>query len=98
MVFDFGYRLREMRLSKKLTQTQVADLLHLSKSAISGYENNVKTPSLEVLIQLCLLYDVSSDYLLGLEQRESLFVDSLTERQRRLMSDLLEELSEKKRR
>ena len=68
MIFDFGYRLKELRKSKKLTQAQVANHLNLSKATISGYENNIKTPSVEVLIQLSLLYGVSTDYLLGLSK------------------------------
>ena len=49
MIFDFGYRLRELRESKNLTQTQVARRLNLSKTTISGYEYYIMTPSLVVL-------------------------------------------------
>ncbi|MCI9273818.1 MAG: helix-turn-helix transcriptional regulator [Clostridiales bacterium] len=91
MVFDFGYRLRELRVRKRLTQTQVAYRLNLSKTTISGYENNVKTPSLDIFVQLCLLYDVSADYLLGLDHRESIIVDGITERQRKILNSLLQE-------
>ena len=41
MVFDFGYRLKNLRQQHHLTQTQVANRLNLSKTSISGYENNV---------------------------------------------------------
>lgn len=91
MVYDFGYRLRALRKGKNLTQTQVARRLSLSKTAISGYENNIKTPSVEVLIQLALLYDVSTDYLLGLENRRMLCTDGLTERQQEVLRTLAEE-------
>ena len=59
MVFDFGYRLKNLRQQHHLTQTQVANRLNLSKTSISGYENNVKTPSQDVLIKLAGLYRVS---------------------------------------
>lgn len=91
MVYDFGYRLRELRKSKNLTQTQVARRLNLSKTTISGYENNVKTPSLDVLVQLALLYDVSTDYILGLENRPMLYIDGLNERQQAVLLQLLNE-------
>lgn len=91
MVFDFGYRLRELRQGKKLTQSQVARRLNLSKSAISGYENNIKTPSIDVLIQLSHLYGTTTDYLLGLESRKTLLVDGLTNRQHEILTILLTE-------
>ena len=91
MVFDFGWRLSELRLNKKLTQTQVARRLNLSKTTISGYENNIKTPSLDVLTQLSILYGVSSDYILGLENRDMLLIDGLTDKQREILDLLLDE-------
>lgn len=95
MVFDFGYRLRDLRTQKRLTQTQVANRLNLSKTTISGYENNTKTPSLEVLTQLSIFYGVSSDYLLGLENRRMLNIDGLSNQQEHLLTELLREFRTK---
>lgn len=91
MIFDFGYRLRELRRLKHMTQTQVAHRLNLSKATISGYENNIKTPSLDMLIQLSKLYDASTDYILGLENRKAIFVDGLTDSQQELILSLAKE-------
>lgn len=96
MVYDFGYRLRELRKERKLTQDQVARRLNLSKTTISGYENNVKTPSLDVLVQLSVFYNVTADYLLGLENRKMLYIDGLTDRQQEILSLLLTEFPRKK--
>ena len=95
MVFDFGYRLKNLRQQHHLTQTQVANRLNLSKTSISGYENNVKTPSQDVLIKLAGLYRVSTDYLLGLDDEEMISVEGLTRQQRRLVEELVRMLQEK---
>ena len=95
MVFDFGYRLKNLRQQHHLTQTQVANRLNLSKTSISGYENNVKTPSQDVLIKLAGLYRVSTDYLLGLDYEEMISVEGLTRQQRRLVEELVRMLQEK---
>lgn len=92
MVFDFGYRLRALRKQKKLTQTQVALRLNLSKTTISGYENNTKTPSLDVLVQLSQFYGTTTDYLLGLSNHPVLVMDGISERQQEILKILLEEL------
>lgn len=95
MIFDFGYRLKTLRRQHHLTQTQVANRLNLSKTSISGYENNVKTPSQDVLIKLAGLYRVSTDYLLGLDDEEMISVEGLTNRQKKLVEDLIQMLQEK---
>lgn len=95
MVFDFGYRLKNLRQQHHLTQTQVANRLNLSKTSISGYVNNVKTPSQDVLIKLAGLYRVSTDYLLGLDDEEMISVEGLTRQQRRLVEELVRMLQEK---
>lgn len=92
MVFDFGYRLKNLREHKRMTQAQVAKRLGLSKTAISGYENNIKTPSLEVLIKLVQLYEASADYILGFDDRKALYLDGITPRQQGLLEELVEEL------
>lgn len=95
MVFDFGYRLKKLRRQHHLSQTQVANRLNLSKTSISGYENNVKTPSQDVLIKLAGLYRVSTDYLLGLDDEEMISVKGLTHQQKRLVEELVRMLEEK---
>ena len=95
MVFDFGYWLKNLRQQHHLTQTQVAHRLNFSKTNISGYENNVKTPSQDVLIKLAGLYRVSTDYLLGLDDEEMISVEGLTRQQRRLVEELVRMFQEK---
>lgn len=51
-----GSKLRELRIKKGYTQSQVADKLDCSKSSISMYENNKREPNLQMLFQLLELY------------------------------------------
>ncbi len=96
MCFDFGYRLKELRISKKITQTKVAYLLNLSKTTISGYENNIKTPSVDVLIKLAMLYGGSTGERLGLEGKEVVFVKGLTSKQKEIVQALIDEFKNMK--
>ncbi len=92
MIYDFGIRLRELRHCKKLTQAQVAKRLNLSKTTVSGYENNIKSPSLDTLAKLSNLYGVSTDYLLGIQNRKPLYLEDLTDKQLDLLAQLIHEL------
>lgn len=64
---EFGKTLKNIRKEKKLTQKSVAQILGISASCYAGYEQGYREPDLTTLKKLALLYDVTSDYLLGLE-------------------------------
>ena len=61
-------KLKELRLEKGLTQAETAKELGLSRNAIGNYETGIREPSLEILVKICILFNVTSDYLLGLEK------------------------------
>lgn len=91
MVYDFGYRLKKLRKNKRMTQEGAATRLGVSKTTISGYENNVKNPSLETLTKLASLYGVSTDYILGLEKRKMVAIDGLSASQEEIIRRLIME-------
>ena len=62
---NFNVRLKSLRQKKKLTQSELADILGLKPTAISNYESKRNEPSFEKLIALSKYFDVSCDYLLG---------------------------------
>ncbi|MBQ9314585.1 MAG: helix-turn-helix domain-containing protein [Clostridia bacterium] len=62
----FGQRIRALRKGLKLTQEQVAKQLNISVAALSRYEKGSFEPkSLALIVDLAMLYKVSTDYLLG---------------------------------
>ena len=61
-------KLKELRLEKGVTQKEVAKALNISKSAYANYEQGVREPSYQVLANICKYFNVTSDYLLGLEE------------------------------
>ena len=75
---DFGNNLKSLRLQKKMTQAQLASKLGLTKSVISAYETGLRLPSYDVLIHISMLFDVSTDYLLGLEPKHTIDLSGLT--------------------
>lgn len=88
----FGEKIRALRLEKGLTQTQLADKIGLVKGSISAYEQGKKYPSVEVLIKLCSVFDVSSDYLIGLSDDMHLMKSELTDEQMTMIRNLIREL------
>ncbi len=63
---EFSQRIKELRLSKNLSQMQLSALTGLSQSAIAKWELDKTEPTASALITLSLFFNESVDYLLGL--------------------------------
>lgn len=75
---DFGYTLKTLRIQGNMTQSQLAERLGLTKSVISAYETGVRMPSYDVLIHIARIFKVSTDYLLGMENKQDIDLSGLT--------------------
>lgn len=73
-------RIRELRFSLGLNQVQFGQALNVTKQTISNWENNNIQPSVEML-KIVNTYSVSSDYLLGINERETVDVSGLSQEQ-----------------
>lgn len=72
MRIDFGNRLRILRINNHDTQEMLAGKIGITKSTVSAYENNKRYPSLEILILIAQKYNVTTDYLLGINNQCSI--------------------------
>lgn len=59
-----GKQIKDLRTKYKLTQTELAEKVGVTKSTIAAYENNSRQPSYEVLIKMSRVFKVSIDSLL----------------------------------
>lgn len=64
---NINIRLKQLRGKKKVSQGTVAIALGITASAYSNYEQGLRIPTIPILIKLCKYFNVTSDYLLGLE-------------------------------
>ncbi len=62
-------RLKDLREDSDLTQSEVADYLHIKQNTYSQYENGQRQLPISVLIQLAKYYNTSTDYILGLTDK-----------------------------
>lgn len=62
-------RIRFLRVKNELKQQELAKIIHVSQSSLSGYENDKYEPDKKTLIKLSEFFGVSIDYLLGAEER-----------------------------
>lgn len=64
---QFKHNLKNLRIEKNIGQVELAKALDVSKGIISLWENGLREPSMTNLIALAKFFEVSIDYLVGLE-------------------------------
>ena len=64
-VSDFAKNLRQFRKEKGYTQIELAKLINYGYTAIANYESTRNEPSLDTLIDLARILDVTTDELIG---------------------------------
>ena len=82
-------RLKELRKEKGLTQTDLAELLEVTKLTIHNWENGVSSIKSDRLKKLCEIFDVDVPYLLGYDT-----VKNETSLKASVLNEVLEKLRE----
>jgi len=65
---DLGARIKTLRIEAGYTQPQLAEKIGVSKAVISFWENGVNEPKAGYIKLLAKCFNVSTDYLLGVEE------------------------------
>lgn len=95
-MIDFGITLKSLRIKNNLTQAELAEKLDVTKSVISAYETGIRMPSYDILIHISKLFEVSTDYLLGLEKKQEIDLSGLTEDEIIALKELIKAMKRKK--
>ena len=66
----FGNRLKELRISKNLSQEELSNILNVRKSSISNWETGKATPTFDMLTKIAQYFGVTIDYLLNFTQED----------------------------
>ena len=66
----FRQRLQALREKKRISRSVLSELCGLSPDSVRRYERGESEPSMGSLIQIAEFFEVSTDYLLGIDERE----------------------------
>ena len=92
--FDFGLILKGLRKEKGWTQEELANKINKESSMISRYEKNQQSPTFDTVRAFSALFNVSMDYLSGMEQQSNISAIGLNEKQRNIITQLIEQFRE----
>lgn len=90
-LYSFGDILRQLRIDKGLTQKQLADKLELSVTAVSKYELGTAYPPFEKMRGISAVFNVTMDYLYGMETSTSISTVNLSGKQADILRTLADE-------
>ena len=93
-MIDLGLRIKELREKVGWSQEDLGRKVNKSKSTISLYENGGLVPPGDTLIEMASLFNVSLDYLVGIDKNEMVSIDKLTEHQKAMIHTLIVELQD----
>lgn len=90
MQHNIGTTIYNLRQRHDWTQSQLARQLRTSVKTIKNWESGISHPSAEHIIQLCKLFSVTSDYLLGLTSEHLPDISCLNPSDRRKLNAIVQ--------
>lgn len=93
-MYDFGDILKDLRKSRNMTQKKLADKLHITEATVCRYEGGTANPPFETMRSIAAIFNVTMDYLYGMETSTSISTVNLSGKQ----ADILRSLADQFRR
>ena len=85
-----GDTIRILRERAGYSQSELARRLSVTRSSVNTWESGLSAPTAVYIIELARLFHVSTDFILGLESAGHLSLSGLTEREIRILYELLD--------
>lgn len=74
-------KIKMLREKQGITQAELAKRLGITRSGVNAWEMGLTVPSTQYVIELSLLFSVSTDYLLDMPQTQTVSVEGLNDRE-----------------
>lgn len=88
-------RIKFLREQQKMTQTELSKRLGITRSSVNAWEIGISVPSTQYIVELAAIFQVSTDYLLGVSATVTLPVDDLSEQDVQMVYQLLDYIRKK---
>lgn len=83
-------RIKELREKNDYTQSSLAKKLNVTRSSVNAWEMGISVPSTALIVELAKLFQVSTDYLLGLSENVTLDVSALNDKEVMILYELIQ--------
>ena len=90
-------RIKFLREQQKMTQTELAKRLGITRSSVNAWEIGISVPSTQYIVELAEIFHVSTDYLLGVNSTAVIPATGLSEEDMQMVYQLIDYIREKNR-
>lgn len=84
-----GNNLKTLRLSRRISQEEVTNFMHMTRSTYSNFETGQKVPDLQTLDGVCALYDINLDSLINYDLTKGLIRRIIFDQNNKDLADIL---------
>lgn len=88
-------KVKKLREQKGLSQAELARLLGITRSSVNTWEMGISVPSTQYIVDLAGVFDISTDYLLGVDSSSTISVAGLTDSDILLVHSIIEHMKNK---
>lgn len=93
MVLMLNENIKRLRMARGLNQVEFAKVMGVSKQCVSNWENDNVMPSIEMLIKIADFFNVTTDHVLGRDEKTFIDVSGLTDEQISHISLIVSDIS-----
>ena len=93
MILTLNENIKRLRLERGLNQVEFAKAMGVSKQCVSNWENDNVMPSIEMLVKIADFFNVTTDYILGRNERTYIDVTGLSDEQISHISLIVSDIS-----
>ena len=90
-------RIKFLREQQKMTQTELAKRLSITRSSVNAWEIGISVPSTQYIVELAEIFNISTDYLLGVNSAAVVPVSGLSEQDIQMVYQLVDYIRKKNR-
>ena len=83
-------KIKILREKSSMTQAELARKRGVTRSGVNAWEMGITTPSTQYIVELALLFQVSTDYLLDMPSTATISVDGLSDREIASLKEIAE--------
>ena len=88
-------RIKKLREKQGYTQTELAKMLGVTRSCVNAWEMGLSIPTAQYIVELSQLFHVSTDYLLGLNNTQAIYIDRLSQEEKQILYSLIHYFQDK---
>ena len=87
--------IKSLRETAGLSQSALAKRLGVTRSSVNAWEMGLSIPTAQYIVELSQLFHVSTDYLLGLNNTQAIYIDRLSQEEKLILYSIIHYFQDK---